>query len=149
MVKAGTGVVCLWPGGTLWIGTAYRPTDVHQHHAIQISVGEPGTIRFRVGDDAEPTTYPGCIIAPDRRDAFHGDANVFAHIWVEPESVEGRRLLEILEGREIMAFPEEGGAAANELFVAWARRPGCADLSHFARQVVVSIAGRALPMPHT
>ncbi len=149
MTIAGRGAVHLWPGGTLWIGTAFRPTDPHEHHAIQISLGGPGTIQFRLGHESTPRVYPGCIIAPDRRHAFHGDGNLFVHIWIEPESAEGRRLLGRLGGREIMDAPAEVREAARALFPAWERRATGEELMAMARAVIGAAAGGEPPVPAT
>lgn len=145
---AGSGAVLVWPGGTLWIGTAYRPTDPHEHHAIQISLGGRGTIQFAL-EDAGPKPYPGCIIAPDRRHAFHGDGNLFIHVWIEPESAEGRRLIGLLAGRAIMECPGSVREVARELFAGWARRAPGTELIALARMVIGEAAGGLPPVATT
>lgn len=44
---AGVGRVLLWNGGSLWIGHAAGSGDVHDHHAIQISLALTGRLKLR------------------------------------------------------------------------------------------------------
>jgi len=43
MQHAAAGQIVVWQGGSLWTGRAAMTTDVHAHHAIQITLGLDGT----------------------------------------------------------------------------------------------------------
>jgi AraC family transcriptional regulator len=91
---SGVGRVYIWEGGGLLIGRGSGATDVHSHHAIQVSVGsDPGIpLRFRTSE--QWVEYPGVIIDTRQPHAFATDGADVAHIFVEPVTREGRALEE-------------------------------------------------------
>jgi AraC-like DNA-binding protein len=139
---AGRGQVCFWPGGSLWIGTALRGADAHAHHAIQIPLALDGAVRFRRASDPEWTTYRGCMIPPDLPHAFDASGETVAHLFVDPETVEGHALRSRLAAYDIVALPEpEREAACDALTRAWAGPRSCHALAPVAREVIRSLAG--------
>jgi len=118
--RAGIGQVYVWPGGSLWIGKATGATDVHEHHAVQLSLSVDGDLHFRTSAAADWKKYRQCLVPNDMPHAFMGKDLTAAHVFVEPESAQGRRLLETFDGEGIRVLP---GGVADEarrlLFTAW------------------------------
>lgn len=90
---AGIGRVLLWTGGSLWIGRQAGRVSPHAHHAIQISLALSGRLQFR-SDPGEWAEYIGALIRPHHRHQFDGCGESVAQIFVEPETVLGRALLQ-------------------------------------------------------
>lgn len=89
----GTGQICPWDGGSLWIGRTTAPTDVHAHHAVQVALALEGTFRFQSPEDGAWLDCRGAVIASNRPHAFDGrTAPLLAHLFVEPQSLPGRVL---------------------------------------------------------
>jgi AraC family transcriptional regulator len=88
------GRILFWEGASLWLvrappGKQYPRTDVHAHHAVQITLALTGRIDF----DSDDGRFEGEVIAiaPDSRHAFQGTGLV-AHLFVAPEGTAGRRI---------------------------------------------------------
>jgi AraC-like DNA-binding protein len=90
---AGIGRVLLWSGGSLWIGRDAGRIDSHAHHAIQIALGMDSAFRMASGDGAW-RDYRGAIVMPHRPHRFDGCGERIAMLFVEPETAQGRVLLE-------------------------------------------------------
>lgn len=138
--SAGSGRIYIWNGGSLLIGRSGWATDVHAHHAVQIALTSGPGIRFRSGSGAW-REYRGVIITPDYPHAFDGLNETVAHVFVEPESREGRAMMERLRQSGIVAIePRDGNAVIPDLFAAWASTrdegrmiaAGQAVITHFA-----------------
>lgn len=138
----GRGRICIWPGGSLWIGTALRGADLHAHHAIQIPFALDGEIGFRSATDAAWTRYRACMIPPDLPHAFLASGETVAHVFVDPETAEGHNLRERLAAGVIvpLADPEREKSAAI-LASAWAESRECVRLAAAAREVIRLLAG--------
>ena len=134
----------MWDGGSLMIGRADAPTDVHSHHAIQIAVS-PGTIAFR-STDSTWKEYRGVIIEPNYRHAFDGRGEQIAHVFVEPESRSGRAISErvSLSGIHAVSAPHVDDAVAT-LFEPWNARQSATAIIDAARRVIARIAGDVSP----
>ncbi len=78
----------------MWIGRNAAGGSPHAHHAIQISLSLTGSVNFRSDPDGEWTDYTGVLIRPHHRHQFDGCGKSIAQIFVEPETVIGRGLLE-------------------------------------------------------
>jgi AraC family transcriptional regulator len=90
---AGIGRVLLWSGGSLWIGRDAGRGDTHAHHAIQIALAMDSSFRMATGDSGW-REHRGAIVMPDRPHRFDGCGQRMAMIFVEPETAQGRVLLE-------------------------------------------------------
>jgi AraC-like DNA-binding protein len=91
---AGVGRVLLWPGGSLWIGRDAGRIDSHAHHAIQIALSiDDSHLRMAAGN-ADWREHRGAIVMPHRPHRFDGCGGRVAMIFVEPETAQGRALLE-------------------------------------------------------
>lgn len=85
----------LWDGGFLAIGRSGGVVPPHSHHAIQITLGIEGRIRFQAQD--EPwREMGGAMVRPDQVHAFDGMDSLVAMLFVDPESREGRWLRQSL-----------------------------------------------------
>ena len=91
----GAGQICLWESGSIWIGRATAVNDVHAHHAVQVALALEGRFRFQSPGDGEWLDCAGAVIASNQPHAFDGrGAPTLAHLFVEPESLAGRVLLQ-------------------------------------------------------
>ena len=139
---AARGQICIWPGGSLWIGTTLARTDVHAHHAIQIAFALDGQVRFRRESDIEWTPYAACVIPPSLPHAFDGTGCTVAHVFVDPETLEGHNLRPRLDRTAIAPLDDDDAREAAELLRnAWATSHECARLVPAAREVARRIAG--------
>jgi AraC-like DNA-binding protein len=93
MEIAGIGKVIFWAGGSLWIGRALAPTEVHAHHAIQIGIGLSDRLQFRPRADATWDSYAATFIPPGVSHAFQAPGKIVANLFCEPESALGRALM--------------------------------------------------------
>lgn len=91
---AGIGRVLLWSGGSLWIGHAAGKAQAHAHHAIQISLALSGSVLFRARETDEWIKYSAALVMPHERHQFDGNGQSVAQLFVEPETAQGRALLE-------------------------------------------------------
>jgi len=90
---AGIGRVLLWNGGSLWIGRDVGRSDRHAHHAIQIALALDSHFRMS-GEAAEERNHRAAIVMPDRPHRFDGCGQRTAMVFVEPETAQGRLLVE-------------------------------------------------------
>jgi AraC-like DNA-binding protein len=136
-----------WDGGCLLIGRAGGVIPVHAHYAIQIAFGSEPGIRLRTDDREAWTEYAGAVIPsrqPHMMDATH--VRPSAVLFVEPETREGRALVERWLGGGIAAIPDAALAEVGPaLFSAWAQRPSVATVTAAARRVVRELAGGVAP----
>lgn len=106
-VISGIWRVMLWNGGSLWIGCGGGRGHAHAHHAIQISLALSGHVRLRSDENAGWSEYSGAIVLPHQRHQFYAGGESAANIFVEPETVQGRVLLERHTGAPISSLPSE------------------------------------------
>ena len=142
---AGIGRIYIWNGGSLLIGQSTSATDVHAHHAVQIALTVGPAIRFRskAGDWHE---YRGVIITPDYPHAFDGLNGTVGHVFVEPESREGRALLERLGSSGIVSVgAADVDAAVPLLFGPWAEKRDDAAMVAAGHRVIQHFAGGVEP----
>jgi AraC-like DNA-binding protein len=95
----GTGQICSWDGGSLWIGRATAANAVHAHHAVQVALALEGRFRFQSPEDGVWLDCAGAVIASNHPHAFDGrNAPALAHLFVEPVSLAGRVLHQRFSG---------------------------------------------------
>lgn len=140
----GHGQINVWHGGSLWIGLAKSGTDIHAHHAIQVSLGLKGTVRLRSRSAARWTEYAAALVPPHVPHAFDAEGSVVANVFCEPESITGRKLLERFGAREIAAIPRsEANAAAKRLRDSYGAGEPDETLNAAARSVLTTLAALA------
>lgn len=102
METIATGRIAVWEGGSLWVfdvpgaPDASSRTEMHAHHAFQLTFSLGGSFTFSVENSAVPG--PFAIVAPDTLHAFEARGLV-SHLFVEPESRAGRTLEQLMQGR--------------------------------------------------
>lgn len=84
-------LVYFWDGGWIGIGAPTGIVPPHAHHAVQITLGLDGPVRFRE-PDGEWATSDGAIILPNAPHSFDGMSNTVAMLFIDPETREGRWL---------------------------------------------------------
>ncbi|WP_395687575.1 helix-turn-helix transcriptional regulator [Caenimonas koreensis] len=103
---ASAGHICFWQGGSLWLGRGAGRSDSHAHHAHQVAVSLQGTCFFRPSPDAPWTAFAGAVIASHREHQFEFDGTI-AHLFVEPETPQGRALARYFAPGGIAALPAD------------------------------------------
>jgi AraC-like DNA-binding protein len=98
------GRICFWQGGSLWMGHGWGRSDWHAHHAHQIAVLLDGSCLFRAGVDDDWTPFAGAIIASHSEHQFEFEGAI-AHLFVEPETPQGRALARYTAAGGISALP--------------------------------------------
>lgn len=120
-VHGGVGRFVSWDGGCLFIGEKVGLVPPHSHYAIQVVFGsEPGV---KLSPDAESPwqAYGGAIIAsrqPHTMDGYGLPVN--AVMFVEPETREGRALVEQHLTHGIVSMPAAVYAERVPVFTAYA-----------------------------
>lgn len=104
---AGIGRVLVWEGGSLWIGRAAGLVQSHAHHAIQISLALTGCVRFRTSERAAWSDYSAALVMPHELHHFDGNGQSVAQLFIEPETMQGRALLERFSGKQIAPLDGE------------------------------------------
>ena len=99
MAHLANGRIVLWQGGSLWVmqvlalPQSKKRTDVHAHHAIQITLALDGEFELHLADRA--IHGPSVVVAADVPHAFE-PKGLIALLFVEPESSAGRALTRAL-----------------------------------------------------
>jgi AraC family transcriptional regulator len=94
MKPSAIGRIVFWRGGSLWIGLAGAPADTHAHHALQITLPfPPARVQFKI-PSGNWKAYEAAIVIPEQLHAFDGSGRLMAQIFVEPESQDGKRLVD-------------------------------------------------------
>ncbi len=142
MKSTATGRILFWRGGSLWIGLAGEPTDLHAHHAVQIALPlHRGRVRLQAPSGSWKS-YKAALVAAHQRHAFEARSQLVAQIFVEPESREGRQLHRrnlnegILELRCELLAPHIAGLAT-----AYENRASDAVLITLARAAIAALSG--------
>jgi AraC family transcriptional regulator len=142
MLISGFGQFIFWERGSLYIGSAVSPSELHSHHAIQLSLGLQGRVQFKTTADSNWVEYDGAVIPPDLLHTFQAPGRVLAHIFIEPESELGRRILGRFGTGRIAALPsEEAEALAAPLRAAYFSNAPDGDLIRIARQTPARLLG--------
>lgn len=139
------GQVHLWQGGSLWIGRGHGRSDWHDHHALQIALALDGTCMFRSQVDGTWSEFKGAIVRSHRQHQFETEGATMAQLFIEPETVEGRRLRERFVD-DISPLPEAPRQAMARLLGAALRGRVPADqMIAAARAATLVLAGAAAP----
>lgn len=109
------GRIHFWQGGILWIGRGQGRTDWHDHHAHQLALALDGELRFRTVRDGPWGVYRGALVLSHRQHQFEIDGSRIAHLFVEPESHAGRRLVARFGQADVHPLPDDSVAAAGQL----------------------------------
>jgi AraC family transcriptional regulator len=147
MKLSATGRILFWRGGSLWIGLAGEPANLHAHHAVQITLPFPGGHAQFQGPSGRWTSYTAALVTAHQPHAFEARAQLVAQIFVEPESHEGRQLQRRYRNEGIAALAYE--TLEQEivgLATAYIKRASDAALIALARAAIAPISG-TIPQP--
>ncbi len=138
---AASGRIVFWQSGSLWIGTGQGRTGWHNHHAHQLALALDGEFRFRTDRNGGWTEFEAAIVPSHCPHEFELDGTTVAHLFVEPESIEGRALSRQFGGLEILALPQPAARQAADLLLDAFRGNADADaLKAVARTAVATLA---------
>lgn len=139
---AASGRIHFWQSGSLWIGSGRGRSDWHEHHAHQIALALEGEFWFRADKAGGWTRFEAAIVPSHCPHEFELDGATMAHLFVEPESVEGRAL-SLQYGRPgISALPPVAArAAADRLLAALRGHADAEAMKRVARDALRSLAG--------
>jgi AraC-like DNA-binding protein len=145
MKTIAAGHIAFWEGGSLWVfdvpGTAEAPprTEVHAHHAFQLTFSLGGVFSFHLDNRIVPG--PFTVVAPDAPHAFEAHGLV-AHLFIEPESRSGRTLLKLIQGQSAAAISAEQAQDSSDLiFKAFSHPTKQAALVDVGKKISNRIAG--------
>ena len=142
MKPSATGRILIWRGGSLWIGLAGAPAELHAHHAVQMALPfVDGFVRFQV-PNGEWTRYDAAIVAAEQPHAFDARGQLMATIFIDPESRDGRRLQ--TRYRDLGVAALDAHALRNEITAladAYEGHDSDATLIELTRAVVARVAG--------
>jgi AraC family transcriptional regulator len=137
-----SGRVHFWHSGSLWIGQGRGRSERHTHHAHQLALALDGEFRFRSDRSAGWTVFDAAVVPSHCPHEFELDGAVVAHLFVEPESAEGRMLSSRFAAPEIAALPQPGAReAADRLLAAFRAHADGHAMKALARLVVAQLAG--------
>jgi AraC-like DNA-binding protein len=143
---SGFGQFIFWEGGSLYVGSAVSPSELHSHHAIQLSLGLQGKVQFKTTVASDWVEYEGAVIPPDMTHTFQAPGRVLAHIFTTPESELGRHILARFGTGRITALPaDEAEALAAPLRAAFFSNAPDDDLVRIARQTPARLLGDEKP----
>jgi AraC family transcriptional regulator len=139
---AATGRVYFWRSASLWIGKGQGRSEWHSHHAHQLALALEGEFRFRTDRKGPWTVFEAAIVPSHCPHEFELDGVTVAHLFVEPESVEGRELSRRYDPMEISALPVDAARGSARMLLDAFRRSADADaMRAIARSAVATLAG--------
>lgn len=147
----GVGRIYFWEDGSLWIGEGGGRAMPHAHHAVQItlSVGSEEEA-FELHAASEPPAALRFALVPAHlRHMFDGRGGRVAHIFVAPESREGRALAQRFGTKAIAELPAAACAASAASMARsfFAPRRDEAAVLRAVHSLVRGLAGTADPGP--
>lgn len=145
---AASGRIHFWQSGSLWVGSGRGRSTWHEHHAHQLALALEGEFWFRADKGGAWTRFEAAVVPSHCPHEFELDGATMAHLFVEPESVEGRALTRQYGGQGISALPPSAaGAAAARLLEALQAHADADVLKRIARESVHRLAGTAIAPP--
>jgi AraC-like DNA-binding protein/quercetin dioxygenase-like cupin family protein len=137
-----SGRIHFWLSGSLWIGSGRGRSDWHDHHAHQIALALDGEFWFRVDRSGEWTSFQAVIVPSHCPHQFELEGATVAHLFVEPESTEGRALSRQYGGKALAALPQPTArACADRLLDAFRANADADAMRLVARGAIASLAG--------
>lgn len=136
------GRVHFWQSGSLWMGSGKGRSEWHDHHAHQIALGLAGEFWFRTERGGSWTKYQAAIVPTHCPHEFEIDGATVAHLFVEPESIEGRALSRRFKDLGVSPLPQPMARELADRLLDAARGNADADaMRAVARGVIVALAG--------
>src|SRR6185369_4465804 len=101
-----------------------------------------GAVRFRTADRTAWREYRGALVMPHGPHQFDGNEQSVAQLFVEPETAQGRALLERHGGRQIVSLDDElSEQVSKTLHGAYAARASDEALVAAGRKAVTLLSG--------
>jgi len=141
-LAAASGRIYFWQSGSLWIGKGDGRSDWHDHHAHQLALGLKGEFRFRTEVNGRWTDFEAAIVPSHCSHEFELDGATIAHLFVEPESTEGRALSQRFGGSGVSALPQPAARqSADTLLSAYRKEVDADAMRAVARAAIAVLAG--------
>jgi len=138
---AASGRVHFWQTGSLWIGSGRGRSAWHEHHAHQLALALDGEFWFRAERNGSWTRFEAAIVPSHCPHEFELDGATMAHLFVEPESSEGRALSRQFGEPGISALPQSVAREVADRLLDALRRNADADaMKAVARGAVALLA---------
>ena len=135
-------------GLSVWVLEApdgFGDADVHAHHAIQISMGLSGPLRL-CADEGPWREHRVALVRPHRRHRFDGSGETVAQIFVEPETAQGRALLQQADAAAIVDLPGEAiQPLLAQLLASFNGDAPDAALVALSQRIVATLCGQGAP----
>lgn len=138
-------LVYFWDGGWIGVGVSSGVVPPHSHHAVQVTLGLDGPIRFRDGD-GDWMQGDGGIVVPNATHSFDGAGSHIAMIFIDPESREGRWLSHSCRTSVQMVSAERYAAELPALVGFDQRRPSAAEAARLLAAIVHSLCEGPPPL---
>jgi AraC-like DNA-binding protein len=139
---AASGRIYFWQSGSLWIVQGRGRSDWHAHHAHQLALALEGEFRFRTDRSGGWTVFEAAIVPSHCPHQFELDGATMAHLFVEPESTEGRALSSRFGVPAISALPPAAARQSADRLLQALRGHADADaMTAVARTAVAQLAG--------
>jgi AraC-like DNA-binding protein len=142
---AASGRIYLWHSGSLWIGHGQGRSEWHQHHAHQLALALDGEFRFRSSRKANWSVFEAAVVPSHTPHEFELDGATVAHLFIEPESTEGRVLSSRFGARGISALPQPAARQSSDLLLEAFRAHADADaMRAVAKTATARLAGASV-----
>jgi AraC-like DNA-binding protein len=140
-----TGRIHFWQGGSLWIGQGQGRTEWHEHHAHQLALALEGGFRFRTEEASDWAPFTGAIVPSHCPHQFEIEgSSTMAHLFVEPESREGRALAARYGSKAVAELPSANSAdAAAALLQALRSGVSADEMVETAQRATAALCGVA------
>jgi AraC family transcriptional regulator len=139
---AASGRIYLWQSGSLWIGHGQGRSEWHQHHAHQLALALDGEFRFRSNRKDDWSVFEAAIVPSHCPHEFELDGTTVAHLFIEPESREGRVLSSRFDAQRIFALPQSAARQSADLLLKAFRKNADPDaMRAAARTALDHLAG--------
>lgn len=138
-------LIYFWDGGWLGFGRASGAVPEHAHHAVQISIGLDGPVRF-AGADGAWQAYSAAAVLPNAPHSFDAVGSTVVMLFVEPESREGRWLRHSLRVPIAGFAPERLAEYRPRLLAFGEARPGAEEAARIITGVVHALCEGPPPL---
>ena len=143
---AASGRVHFWQTGSLWIGSGRGRSAWHEHHAHQLALALEGEFWFRAERNGDWSRFEAAIVPSHCPHEFELDGATMAHLFVEPESTEGRALSRQFGEPGLSALPQATARKAADRLLDALRGNADADaMKAVARSAVALLASTTTP----
>jgi len=138
---AASGRIYYWQSGSLWIGHGQGRSQWHQHHAHQLALALDGEFRFRTNRNANWTVFEAAVVPSHCPHEFELDGATVAHLFVEPEGIEGRALSSRFDALRVSALPQPAARQSADLLLdAFRANAGADAMRSVARAATARLA---------